>query len=173
MTGSIQRTAQVPYTVLYSTDVTAGSITLPIPTLTAPTGDGYIAWAGAGASVGNLLALIFTATGGSGVTATARVNGWRRVSAPGKSDLWVCYPLLALSLTTGTQHGVAATPLVAAEYLVTTITASTAFTTADEIINPGDNSLALVKLDPAGAEVVQVQLAVGTATAVNAAWSNF
>lgn len=163
-------------TVLYSADVSAASITNPIPKVAAPSGNGVFLLNtlsdNSMASGPNNVGLVFFGTGLATQTATARVTGWRQVGS-GATALWVPVPLLALNLTIGSQTGVAGQVIDATHLFVTTITASTAYTSANEIISPGDNTCAEVKVDTHGMYYLQVDLAKGTCTAVNCAAFGF
>jgi len=161
--GAIKSTGQQTFTRLYAANVSAASITNPIPQLARPTGDGVI-----DASLDNVSLVFFGTVSGGSQTATARVTGWRKTGS-----LWIPVPLLALSLTFGTQTGVASADVDNNQKFVTTITASTAFTTANEIISPGDNTIAEVKVDFHGCQFIQVDLAKGTCTDINALVSTF
>ena len=82
-------------------------------------------------------------------------------------------PLLALSFTLGTSVGVAAQSVINTHRFADTAAATTAFTESNEIISPADNTVAVVKVDHFGSEMVQVQVAIGTATNVNCLWALF
>lgn len=154
-------TRTAPFTKLFATDVLASSITAPLPTVTDPAvSSGFL-----DTTAGNIAAIVFygTRTSSDNETFTARITGWRNIAL-----LWIPVPLLALAITQGTSVGVAATDVVATEYFADTITASTSFTSAMEIISPADNTIAMVKVDPVGCRYVQVQLAKGTNATCNA-----
>ena len=154
---------------LFASNQSGSSITAPAPTTTGPSGDGIFD-VRAGNHPFNAIALAFfgTRTSADNETFTARITGWRRIST-----LWVPVPLLALSLTQGTSVGVAGSDVVATEYFADTITASTAFTSAFEIVSPADNTVGLVKVDVFGCELLQVQLARSTNAACNALVAGF
>lgn len=181
-----QYTADIPLGILFLTDVSAGtSITPPAPTATEPTGDGIYDWrlkipqpSLPGGNVGNILKMIFYGTGGNNKTGTARVTAWTKIGVGTTNTLWIPIPLMALAFTLGQQTGAANTPIAATYTFADVITASTAFTTANEIISPGgtDGAIACCKVDAFGAEKIQVQLALGVssgATLVNCAIGNF
>ena len=148
-------TSQERFRALYSTLVTSSTITAPSATATAPTGEGIYD------TPINSVKLAFYGTDTADQTFTARVTGWSRVG-----DVWIPVPLLALSGILGTMTGVAGQTLTASHLLGDTLTVSTAFTTAYEIINPTANQVAIAKVDVAGCERVQVQVAKGTAVSV-------
>lgn len=155
-------------------DITAVSMTQLAPQTAAPSGNDVAGMTVDDATGLDNIALVFFGVGASTNTATAKIIGWRQISAGGGANaLWVPVPLLALNLTLGTQTGVAGCVVDNTHLFVTTITASTAYTSANEIISPGDNSPALVKVDTFGCQYVQVQLAVGTATSINAMLAQF
>lgn len=170
----VQGTEQQSFRVV-GPDITAGSITALAPTTTAPSGNDVAGTTVDDAMSLDNIALVFFGVGSSGNTGTAKITGWRQVPAVGGATavLWIPIPLLTLALTLGTQTGVAGTQVDNTHLFVTTITATTAFTSANEIISPGDNTPALVKVDTFGCQYVQVQLSIGTATSVNAMMAQF
>ena len=160
------------FNTLYAANVTASSITAPVPHAATPSGNGIInpLIDSVGAAF-DLALLAFFGVGTNGQTATARVTAWRQTS---DGSLWIPSPLLTLNLTFGAQTGVANTAIAANQHFVSTITAATAFTSANEIISPGaDGTVALVAVDAKGAALIQVDLAIGTCTSVNALWAGF
>lgn len=150
---------------LFSSNVSGAAISALVPTVTEPEGDGVLGPLRGEFEAGNAAAIVFygTRTAADDETFSARVTGWRKLG-----DLWVPVPLLALSLTQGTSTGVAGQDVGAGEYFADTITASTAFTSASEIISPGSNGIGCVKVDFFGCRKVQVQLATGTNATCNA-----
>ncbi len=170
----IPGTRMDPFSKLFASNQTGSSITAPIPTVTEPTGDGILNLesinrvAGALSPPNSVVVAFFGARTGANQTATARLTGWRKIGT-----LWIPVPLLALALTQGTSIGIAATDVVATDYFVDTITASTAFTSAYELISPADDTVAAVKVDLFGCEKLQVQVAKGTCTSVNALAASF
>src|SRR5688572_26547695 len=88
------------FSVLYSANVTAGSITAPVPTTTEPSGNGVFdnRFSRDRRSAMNYVVVAFFGAGADNATGTARVTGWRKVSS-----LWVPVPLLALNFTLGTS----------------------------------------------------------------------
>lgn len=176
MRSTLLGTASVPYVKLFSADQSGSSITIPTPTMTAPSGDGIIdatSIDGRQDFSSILLKFFGVRTSADNETFTARVTGWRRFGQTGLNDLWIPTPLLSLALTQGTSIGVASTPAIATNYFADTIVVSTAFTNAYEVISPADNSIALIKLDIFGSQLVQVQLAKGTNAACNGAAATF
>lgn len=157
------------FKTLYSANVTAASITTPIPQSAAPSGNGVInpLIDSAGAAF-DLALLAFYGVGTNGQTATARITAWSQTS---DGTLWLPSPLLTLNLTFASQVGVAGTAIPANQSFVSTVVAATAFTTANEFISPAaDGTMALVAVDPKGAALIEVDLAIGTCTSVNALW---
>lgn len=169
-------TQQRNFSLVYAVNTTAVSITTPVPKtgLVGPT-DGLIAAprvadsAGNASGVDNSVLLAFFGTGANGNAATARITGWRQVT-----KLWVPTTMLVLTLTGGTQTGVAATEILNTQTFATTIALSgSAPTSAYEIDSLGDNSVATVKIDFAGAQYIQVDFAKGTWTDCNAIAATF
>jgi hypothetical protein len=167
---SVQATQQRHLSAaLYSDNVIGSSITAPVPKSAQPSGNGIIDPQLTGSNLSpNNIGLIFFGVGSNTNTATARITGWKQISS-----LWIPIPLLALSLTFGTQVGVAGTDILNTQNFVSTITASTAFTSANEIISPADGTIALVKFDAFGCRLIQVDLAIGNCTSLNAAAFGF
>jgi hypothetical protein len=169
-------TNQRNFALVYAVNTTSASIVIPTPKtgLVGPT-DGLIAAprvsdsAGNASGVDNNVELQFFGVGANGNAATARITAWRQVS-----KLWVPKPLLLLTLTGGTQTGVAATEILNTSTFATTIALSgSAFTSAYELVSPGDNSIASVKIDFCGAAFIQVDFAKGTWTDCNAIAATF
>ena len=151
---------------LFAAVVTAASITPPSPTITEPTGNGVFAM---DQSVGfNSAAFAFFGGNSNNGTFTARITGWRKLG-----DLWIPVPLLALAGTLGAMTGVAGQAVTNSQLFADTLTASTAFTTAYEIINPTADQIALVKVDAFGCRKLQVQLAKNSCDNVGALGAGF
>lgn len=160
----------LPFQKLFSSNQSGSSITKPSPTITEPSGNGIyeLLPAGLQQTVGALFAFYGTRTSADNETMTARISAWRKIGS-----LWIPTPLLLLAITQGTSVGVASQDVVATEYFADTITATTAFTSAYEIISPVDDTIALVKVDPCGAQKLQVQVAKGTNATANCLASAF
>lgn len=155
------------FTKLFSSDVTAASITAPSATATEPSGDGVFAMNTSPVPF-NSAAIAFIGGTAADGTFTARITGWRKIS-----NLWVPVPLLALSGILGAMTGVAGKDVTDSQLFADTLTASSAFTLAYEIINPTADQVAMVKVDAFGCQKIQVQLAKGTCTSVNALAAGF
>lgn len=168
-------TKRLSWQKLLAANTTAATITNGLPTITKPAaaaGVGVIDFVGEGnESIQNNLLLSFFGerSAADNETFTARVEGWRRLG----DGLWVPVPLLNLTLTMGTAVGVAGQGIINTEYLADTVVASAAFTSAYELISPADNSVALVKVDLFGCDLVCVRLAKGTCAKCNAVWAGF
>lgn len=156
---------------LYAAQQTASSITASVFTATEPTGDGYFNCGNTGAGGGNFnfITLSIFGVGNADTAGTALVEGFRKCEDGG----WKPVKLLALAWTLGTAVGAASMAVSATEKFADTITASTAFTSANEIISPADNSIAMVKFDPCGCDFIRVQGAKGTATSFNVLAAGF
>jgi hypothetical protein len=162
-----------PFQKLFSTNATNASITELVPTTTAPTGDGVINSITFGGTCdsgwgGNAVLLNFYGVGANNNTFTARVTIWRLIGA-----LWIPLRLTELSGTLGLMVGVALSDVLNTERFADTLTESTAYTTAKEIVSPANDSIAAVKLDILGATKIQVQFNKGTCTSVNGLLSEF
>lgn len=155
------------FRLLFASAVTASSITAPVATTTAPTGDGIINMASnpssSAAPLSNSAAIAFFGGNDNNETFTARITGWRKIG-----DLWIPTPLLSLAGTLGAMTGVAGQSVTASQLFADTLAASTAFTSAYEIINPTADQVAIVKVDAFGCEKLQVQVAKNTCDSINA-----
>lgn len=166
-------TISKPFHKMFDVDVAASSIALLIPTRTAPSGNGVIPVDDSTPSAGidDFLTLCFYSNRSSGdnETATAKITGWRQIRG-----LYIPLPLASLALTFGTTVGLAADPVVTnTQYFADTITQAATLLPDSQVISPADNSIAYVKLDPFGCELIQVQLAKGTNTSLNVLSSFF
>lgn len=152
---------------LFTAVITAGTITAPNATTTEPTGDGILTMNN---NPGAFNAAAFVFFGGTAAlgTFTARITGWRRIG-----NLWIPVPLLALAGTLGTMTGANGEVVTASQLFADTLTASTVFTSAYEIINPTGNQVALVKVDGFGCEKLQVQVAKNSCTNIAALGTGF
>lgn len=150
------------FSVLFSTLVTASSITAPAATSTEPTGDGVIT-----APV-NSAAIAFYGTNAEDETFTARITGWRRAG-----ELWIPVPLLALSGILGAMTGASGQAVTDSHLFADTLSISTAFTSVYEIISPTSDQVAIAKVDLFGCEKLQVQVAKGTCDSVGALVAGF
>jgi len=169
----VQGTEQQTFRVI-GPDISTGSFSLVAPQAASPAGNDAPGTTVDDAMSLDNAALIFFGTGSATQTATAKVVGWRQLpAASGANGLWIPIELMALNLTLGTQTGVSGCVVDNTHLFVTTITASTAYTAANEIISPGDNTPSLVKVDTFGCQYVQVQLAVGTCSSINAMMAQF
>ena len=162
---------------LFASDVSSTSpATVPSATTTAPSGDGVIALLNGpiGGAAPDLIKLCFTAQG-SGATGVATIWLWHQVGGVGNLPaIYVPTTLAVLALTSGSNVGVALAAILNTANLVTTIVGTTLNTTANEIISPGDGSMAMFKGDPIGAPFAQVKLQAGNASnPVNAFWAGY
>lgn len=163
-------TINARFVSLFSSVVTTGSIAAPVAMANEPTGNGIFSMAqGSGSPVAlNSAAVAFFGGNSADGTFTARLTGWRRIG-----DLWIPVPLLALAGTLGAMTGVAGQSVSVSQLFADTLTVSTAFTNAYEIINPASDQVALVKVDLFGCEKLQVQVAKGTCDNVGALAAGF
>ncbi len=156
------------------TSITAPTLNTTGPSVTEASPGGFFPMSRhGGCGMYSNAAIIFFGTDAANETAIARVNGWRRVGYSSDA-IWVPVPLLALTITLGTQTGASTKIIGLSDLLADTITASTAFTSAYEIISPADNTCAMVKVDGCGCDFIQVQLAVNASSAsINCAAAGF
>lgn len=157
-----------PFQSLHSAVVTASSITPPVAMTTEPTGDGVFNMFSTHTVPLNSAVIAFFGGNSADGTFTARITGWRKIGT-----LWIPTPLLTLSGILGAMTGVAGTGVTASQLLADTLTVSTAFTTAYEIINPTGDQVAIVKVDAFGCEKIQVQVAIGTCNNIAALAAGF
>lgn len=162
------------WTLLCAANLTTTSVAAPSPTATEPvTGaDGVITLTPDFAP--NYLTFAFFGVGNANDTGKARITGWKRVTTSA-GTLWVPTPLSAVTFTLGTQTGAASTPIVASSKFADTITETTVYTSAKEIVQGAtpDNTVAIMKLDAVGFEKVTVIFDKDGATSVNGLWSGF
>lgn len=156
-------------TRLFAANVSAASITIPAPTNTEPVaGANGVMDLRTGrdrlATFANA-AVAFFATGADNVTATARVTGWKKIST-----LWVPFTLAKLDLTASAAVGVAAGDVLNTERFVDTLanTGGSAVDSSAVLLSPADNAPALAIFNTRGFQYLQIDLAKGTATDVNA-----
>lgn len=98
---------------------------------------------------------------------------WKKGADAGSQDLWVAWPLLAVTCTlTSAITGVNNTDVPAANFGVSTITMTTGVGTANvsnEIISPTGSLQASIVLDTKGCKLIQFSFAMnGSATSANA-----
>lgn len=152
--------------------VTADFTTTPlIPTVTKPVASAtkaVLAWGNAGHSYNSLMFTPY-GSGADNATFSARVTGWRSISAIGLTTLWVPTRLMELSCLLSTSVGIAAAAVINTERFCDTITqvASTAMISTVEIYSPADNSPGWVLADGLGFELIEFTVDLGTATDAN------
>lgn len=175
-------TPQLNAASLYTSMVTAVSITEPVATTTDPLtsasrpGTHSVSTNGTGVAdctaaapyraAFNSAIIQFFGAGSNNNAGTANVYLWHKVQSTGTA-LWVPTLVAALSVTLGQAVGVASTPVLDTHRFVDTITESTAYTTAKEIISQANDGVASFKLDLCGAARVEVRFAKGAATSLN------
>jgi hypothetical protein len=161
------RTPVIRFTKLFGTNVTtvAGSISVPVPTITEPSGDGIYDTLGLGNTAPNFGSLIFFGAGSANQTGIAQGYLWHRID-----DLWIPTLILDLTLTLGAAVGVASHAVLDTEKLVKTIAAGAAMTTnAKDIQSPATaTGIAKVDFDLSGAQKFQLTLGVTSVTNLNA-----
>ena len=93
----------------------------------------------------------------------------------GENPIWIQTPLALLNLTLSTMVGVAGAAALNTDRFADIVAEATVYTTAKEILGAAtpEDTLAAYKIDPCGAELVQVQVAVGNATSINAMVQGF
>lgn len=153
-------------------NITAASITNPVPTLTEPTGDGVLnIGSPEGGITPNGLLIIPYGVGTATNTFTMNVYGWRHTSGYGGAQkLWVPYMLASFTCTLSTTTGVAGADLVVASKLCDTIALITGNANiSNEIISPTGNAVAHIILSGKGSTKVEFRFGTGSsATSCNA-----
>lgn len=153
----------------YSAKTTASSITAPAPTTTQPSGNGIVDMAITPGKIFNSCGFAFYGAGSADQTFTGAITGWKK-----SGSLWIPIPMLTFSGLLGTATGVASQNVINTDLFADTLTISTAYTNVYEVLSPGNNTVAFLKmLDTFGCDLLQLQLAVGTATSVGGLFSQF
>jgi hypothetical protein len=172
-------TLSVPSLVTNAANVTAASITEPVPTITKPSGDGVLVLGDGGQQTASAIKLVFFGVGSDSNTFVANVYGWEIVPGAGvlgDSDLWV--PVLLASFTgitlDSTQPGLAGTLVGATQYFATGITLGTGNQGVGlDVVSGGHvaHEIAHVIIDMKGARLGEVRYGTGSsATSCNGLW---
>ncbi len=149
-----QTTPQQRWQLLYTANSTASSIAATIPTLTEPVAGANGFWATTlpnDDGVFNYCNFVFFGAGSDNQTGNVKIVGWKKIN-----DVWIPIPLLLLALTFSAAVGIDGHVPDDTDRFADTITATTAYTTAYEIISPAGDQIAMVKLDVVGFDFVQV-----------------
>jgi len=127
-----------------------------------------------GAYSRNSLLILPYGVGSSTNTFFMSVFAWdvKKATSASFKDIWVAWPLLAVTCTlAASPGGVANTDVDASQLAVGTITMTTNFGTANvsnEIISPAGNYQASIVLDVKGCRLVQFLFGVNNSTSANA-----
>jgi hypothetical protein len=147
--------------VLYGTNVTTATITLPTQSITPPT-TGTINWGLDGDASASVLKIMFFGVGSDTNTGLANVYGWEEVvdqTAPASGFTWIPTLLAAFSfeLDSG-QPGVANSIIPATNFWATTITTVTGNAGVNlDVISPGHGKdIAHAWIMTKGARKIQV-----------------
>ena len=160
-----------PFRKLYAANVTAASITAPTVTLTGPSGDGVIDVYDTERDHTRILTLGFYGVGAVGNAFTAQVFGWRRIGST-----WLPSLLFSLSGQLGNTVGVASGDVLATERFAGIITPTPrgagdyAVWSLSEMPANAAASVGVPYLfaDPFASERIEVRLAKGATTSINA-----
>jgi hypothetical protein len=160
------------FRVLLAANSTSAAPGAPTVTVTEPVTSATAAVVDFKDMSANSVALLFFGAGADNATGTAVIYGWRRVTYSA-GYLWVPTPLLGVDLVLSTSVGVAGTAIINTDRFADTITltASSNFTSAYELVSNAGNLPAMVKLDHFGARKLEIRTAIGTATNLNVAIS--
>jgi hypothetical protein len=160
-----------PLRITNAVDVTAATVTLPVPTATKPSGDGVIDMGTDGGMTASGLFLQPYGTGSATNTFSMSVYGWRQVTPrlTQGNGLWVYTTLATFTCTLGTQTGVANSPIDNTHLFVTTIALVIGNANiSNEVLSPGDNTPAHITLLAKGCTLIEVRFGTGSsATSCN------
>lgn len=160
-------TESLPLALVRATASTATSFAALAPTTTKPSGDGVVPIGKTSATSRTFLLLLPIGTDAANETYDMRVSGWGVIGT-----LWVPRHLVTVSVTLGTQVGVAGTNVTDSTYFADTITYSKG-DEATRISSPADNTIAWVRVDMQGCSLAKVEFdSTGSATA-NALYHTF
>lgn len=174
-------TIDTPSTPCYpvcTANVTASSITEPVPTTTEPSGSGVIAWGRGGEVAATALKLIPYGVGSDTNTFNMNVYGWEHYPELQQVGLGLWVPVM-LATFTGCEldsgmPGLAGAVLGSTQYFCSDITLALGNSGISvEVVSPGhaNNKIAHVVIDAKGARYVEVRFGTGgSATSANALW---
>ncbi len=167
----IIETTSVPLTISNpGGNITAASITFPVPTLTIPTGDGVINLGLGGQMTANGLFLIPYGAGSAAQTFTMAVYAWHNtLGYGGAKQLWVAAELATFTCTLCTVPGLAGADVNASQLFCGTIALGVGnANVSNEILSPTGNVVAHILLDVKGAKLVEIRFGTGSsATSCN------
>ena len=175
MSAILIDTRSVPLVVTNAANVTAATITLPIPKTTPPSGDGVILLGHGGQETASAVKIVFFGVGSDTNTFQANVYGWevQKATKQGDYDLWVPTLLASFSsieLDSG-MPGVVNADIPAADYFATAITLGTGNSGISvEVVSPGHGAdIAHAIVDTKGCRFLEVRFGTGSsATSCNA-----
>lgn len=151
-------------------NVTAASITFPVPSLSAPTGDGVIPMGHGGGTSANGLQLVPYGAGSPTNTFSLNAYGWRPTEGyGGTKPLWVAYLLASFTCTLCTVPGLAGADVDDSQLFAGTIALVVGNANiSNEVISPTGNVVAHIVLDAKGSRFVEVRFGTGSsATSCN------
>ncbi len=159
-------TMETVWTKVFRTNPTSSSFTARIPQIAAPSGDGVISVPGS-----NWGMIMPVGVGSANDLYDVRAIGWRPLVS-GTSRLWIPYTLVDVTVTLGTQTGVAGGLLTATDLFADTVAAAS--TPVDRsLVIPGltfatsTNENAKFYFHLTGHHVIEFQINVATATSAN------
>ncbi len=159
------------FEVTNTANVTAASITFPVPTITKPSGDGIVHLGDGGALAPNGLMIVPFGAGSSTNTFSMNVYGWRRtLGSNTKPPLWVAVELATFTCTLCTVPGIVSTDVADTQLFTGTIALVHGnANVSNEVVSPTGNVVAHVIVDAKGCELVEVRFGTGSsATSCNA-----
>ncbi len=156
-------------------NATTSSITVPVPTVTLPSGDGFIQMGQGGATQGGSapsgIKIIPYGVGSAGLIFSLGVYGWSEVnSGLGNTLLWTPHLLAQFNCTLGAVPGIAGTDVNASQLFCNTIALAVGNgNVSNEIISPTGTSIAHCIVNSKGCRFLQLLFGTGgSATSANA-----
>lgn len=160
-----------PFRKLFAANVTAASIAAPAVSLTGPSGDGVLDVYDTSRDRPRILTLGFYGVGAVGNTFTAQVFGWRRIGST-----WMPSLLFSMAGQLGNTVGVVGGDVLATERFAGILTPTARGTgefviwTLTETAASAAASIGVqyMLVDTFASERIEVRVAKGTATSINA-----
>ena len=156
-----------------SGNVTAASITYPVPQLAEPSGDGVIPMGtGGGTMCAPGLFILPYGAGTAAQTFTMAAYAWTRTlgNLQSTAPIWVASTLATFTCTLSTVPGLANTDVNSSQLFCGTIALVVGNANVSvEVVSPTGNTVASIALDAKGAKLVELRFGTGSsATSCNA-----
>ena len=152
-----------------TTNDTTTTITVPVPTLTKPSGNGVIAMGDGGAVSSNGLLLVPYGAGSATNTFTMHAYSWTPTLGVGALPVWIPYTLATFTCTLSTVPGIALGDVNASQLFCGTIALVVGnVNVSHEIISPTGNTVGHIMLDTKGSVLTELRFGTGgSATSCN------